>query len=142
MKAIGCAGWIVFSLGFAVQAQTPYQSDGAGRVVFLEDSATLKAVRKIEEGEISQKGYRVQVFSESGSGSKSRAMKVRAELGEKFSGLPVYVTYEAPNFKVRVGDFQTFLEAAALCEKARIYYPASYVVEDKIWVKAPRSVRE
>ncbi|MCS6980815.1 MAG: SPOR domain-containing protein [Flavobacteriales bacterium] len=142
MKALGFGGWFLFGLLIAVQAQTPYQSDGAGRVVFLEDSATLKAVKKIENGEISQKGYRVQVFSESGSGSKSRAMKVRAEVSEKFSGLPVYVTYEAPNFKVRVGDFQTFLEAAALCEKARTFYPSSYVVEDKIWVKAPRSLRE
>lgn len=123
-------------------AQSPYQTDGTGSIRIINDASVQRAVTKIIEGEIRQKGYRVQVVAESGAGSKDRALKVRSDFQQKFPGIPSYITYEAPNFKVRVGDFLTFLEAAALCEKVRVFYPTAYVVEDQIWIVSPKKQRE
>lgn len=138
--ALACAfEWIATS---GLRAQNPYQADGAGKVILLPDASSQRALLKISEGEIRQKGFRVQVAAESGSGSKDRALKVRSDIQKKFPGIPVYLTYEAPNFKIRLGDFQTFLEAAALCQKIRLWYPSAYVVEDQIWVVSPKKNRE
>jgi hypothetical protein len=123
-------------------SQSPYQTDGTGSIRIISDASVQRAVTKITEGEIRQKGYRVQVVAESGAGSKDRALKARIDFQHKFPGIPCYITYEAPNFKVRAGDFLTFLEAAALCEKVRVFYPTAYVVEDQIWVVSPRKQRE
>lgn len=123
-------------------AQSPYQTDGAGSIRIITDASVQRAISKITEGEIRQKGFRVQVVAESGAGSKDRALKARSDFQQKFPGIPTYITYEAPNFKVRAGDFLTFLEAAALCEKVRIFYPTAYVVEDQIWIVSPKKQRD
>lgn len=133
---------VVSGLPFCVKAQTPYQTDGAGRISITTDAPSQRAIAKITEGEIRQKGYRVQVVAESGAGSKDRALKARNDFQQKFPGIPSYITYESPNFKVRAGNFLTFLEAATLCEKVRLFYPSAYVVEDQIWIVSPRKLRE
>lgn len=133
---------VISGLTFCVKAQTPYQTDGAGRISITTDAPSQRAIAKITEGEIRQKGYRVQVVAESGAGSKDRALKARNDFQQKFPGIPSYITYEAPNFKVRAGNFLTFLEAATLCEKVRLFYPSAYVVEDQIWIVSPKKLRE
>lgn len=136
---LGVCFQFVFSLSWG---QSPYQTDGTGSIHIISDASVQRAISKITEGEIRQKGFRVQIVAESGTGSKDRALKARNDFQQKFPGIPSYITYEAPNFKVRAGDFLTFLEAAALCEKVRVFYPTAYVVEDQIWIVSPRRQRE
>ena len=59
-------------------------------------------------------GYRVQIFA---SSEEPRAKEVASEARSRL-GEPVYVVYEAPLYKVRVGDCVTRAEADALKERA------------------------
>jgi len=59
-------------------------------------------------------GYRVQIFA---SSEEPRAKEVAAEARSRLAE-PVYVVYEAPLYKVRVGDCATRGEADALKERA------------------------
>lgn len=59
-------------------------------------------------------GYRVQIFA---SSEEPRAKEVAAEARSRLAE-PVYVVYEAPLYKVRVGDCVTRGEADALKERA------------------------
>jgi len=70
-------------------------------------------------------GYRVQVFV---SSNRENAQKIKVEAEEIFPER-VYVPYDAPYYKVRVGDCLTRREAELLLEKAvRHGYRDAWVV--------------
>ena len=77
-------------------------------------------------------GYRIQIFFDSGIHSGERARKEKEDFEELYPDIPGYVTWKAPNFRVRVGDFRSRLEAdKALKEISRIY-PNAWVIKDEI----------
>ena len=61
-------------------------------------------------------GYRVQIFSAS---SHQAAEQALARARELFTGEDVYVEFEPPFFKVRVGDFRTRKEAESFVGVAK-----------------------
>jgi cell division septation protein DedD len=74
-------------------------------------------------------GYRVQIFA---SSQKDRAEEIAAEARTRFSER-VYVVYDAPFYKVRVGDCITRQEADVLKEKASAQgYEAPWVAETMV----------
>jgi len=77
-------------------------------------------------------GYRIQIFEESGNKSSTRAREVMAEFSTKYPDIPVYLTWQAPNFKVRVGDFETRMKAEGFLHKIERSYPIAWVIRDKI----------
>lgn len=77
-------------------------------------------------------GFRIQIFEESGNRSSTHARDVMAEFSEKYPDIPVYLTWQAPNFKVRVGDFRTRMDAEGFLRKVKRDYPIAWVIRDKI----------
>jgi len=43
-----------------------------------------------------------------------------------------YLDYQAPNFKVRVGDFKKRMDAEELLLEIRKAFPAAYIVPDEV----------
>lgn len=74
-------------------------------------------------------GFRIQIFL---SGTNWEAMKVRSEFLKKYEGEKSYVIYQAPNFKVRVGNYMSRLAAAKQLELIRVDFPSSFIVNDEI----------
>ena len=62
-------------------------------------------------------GFRIQIFEESGNRSSTHAREVMAEFTEQYPDIPVYLTWQAPNFKVRVGDFSSRMQAEGYLKK-------------------------
>ncbi|MGB1316718.1 MAG: SPOR domain-containing protein, partial [Flavobacteriales bacterium] len=95
------------------------------------DSLLMKHTRinKVKDG---LDGYRVQLFSGSGTDARMRANNLRAEFLINHPKTPAYLIYQAPNFKVRLGDFRTELEAVRLQRELEYQYPGGFVVRDKI----------
>lgn len=79
-------------------------------------------------------GYRLQIYFSSGSGSKSKALEVQSEFMTKFKDIPCHIIYQAPNFKVRVGDFRTRLEAEEAKSKIITEFPSAFIAKDFIEV--------
>lgn len=77
-------------------------------------------------------GYRVQVFSASGTGSSQKAREARTKFLTFYPTLKAYTDYEAPNFRVRVGDFRTKLEAEKIKKMISQEFPACFIVPDFI----------
>jgi hypothetical protein len=77
-------------------------------------------------------GYRIQIFEESGNKSSTRAREVMSELSSEYPEVSVYLSWQAPNFKVRVGDFRTRMEAEGFLKKIKRNYPIAWVIRDKI----------
>lgn len=77
-------------------------------------------------------GYRVQIYFDSGNQSKKKANDVKTQFLSKKSDVPCYLVYQAPNFKVRVGDFRSRYEAYKLYREIRNDFPSAYIVKDEI----------
>jgi hypothetical protein len=75
-------------------------------------------------------GYRVQVLS---TDDVDEANLVRAEIYEKVSRKEVYVIFEPPFYKVKVGDFTSKSEAENLRFKLnQLGYTESKVIQETV----------
>lgn len=75
-------------------------------------------------------GYRIQVYSGSGVSSKNDAAKAQSAFLKLFPDEKVYMTYSAPFWRVRIGDYRFRSEAMTLLAKVKRHFPGSYVVRD------------
>lgn len=75
-------------------------------------------------------GYRIQIHSGS---KKEDARKVKTTFLQLYSKTKAYEIYQQPNFRVRVGNFTTRLEATRFLMDIQKHFPNAYIVpEDKI----------
>lgn len=79
-----------------------------------------------------QKGYRVQIFFDSGNNSRMQATNVRNEFASKYPKISTHIIFKEPNFRVRVGDFRTRSDARGFQQTIADKYPQSFVVKDDI----------
>ena len=77
-------------------------------------------------------GYRIQVFFNSGRDAREEAIRVKAGFLSEFQDIPVYIVYQSPFYKVRVGDFRTKYEALGAFRHIKHKYPSAYIVQDVI----------
>lgn len=84
-------------------------------------------------------GYRVQVFSSNTQKTaKSEAFKVEKKVKQDYADIDIYVLYQPPFWKVRLGNFRTQEEASILRDDLLKTYPNMqgdiYIVKDMIQV--------
>lgn len=79
-----------------------------------------------------QKGYRVQIFFDSGNNSRTQATNIRNEFASKYPKISAHIIFKEPNFRVRVGDFRTRSDARGFQLSIADKYPQSFVVKDDI----------
>ncbi|MBP6871835.1 MAG: SPOR domain-containing protein [Bacteroidales bacterium] len=77
-------------------------------------------------------GYRIQIFFDSGLNSSDRARQTRDEFLLLFPDIPAYVSWKAPNYRVRVGDYKSRLDAEKDLQLIMISYPNAWVTKDEI----------
>ena len=76
------------------------------------------------------KGYRLQVLN---TRSRDDAFKTKANLLENFPAEKVYVLYQSPYFKVRIGNFVNRNDADSFKKQLSLFIKQPvYVVEDAI----------
>lgn len=84
-------------------------------------------------------GYRVQIASFSGANSKTSAFALRDAFMADYSTVQAYVAFDEPNFKVKVGDFRTRLEAFAFLQQIKETYKG-YIIRDNIYPEPPERI--
>lgn len=82
-------------------------------------------------------GYRTQVFSGNNQrASKDEAFSKEKEIKELFPDVPTYVSYNAPFWKLRVGDFRSHEEAYHMMRQLMAAFPKygkeMYIVREEI----------
>lgn len=78
-------------------------------------------------------GYRVQIFFESGNYSKDLAITTAENFSEKYPNVRYYLSFSEPYYRIRVGDFRTFIEAKGFLAKIISEYPSAFEVKDMIY---------
>src|SRR5207244_1121440 len=74
-------------------------------------------------------GFRIQIYFGS---NRQKASEVKTEFSFRHPEMLSYLTYQQPNFKVRVGDFRTRLEAQKFLKDIQGNYMTSFIVQDDI----------
>jgi hypothetical protein len=77
-----------------------------------------------------EKGYRVQIYF---GADKAKANEFKAKFLNRYSGdVKAYEIYDVPNFKIRVGDFRSRLDAYRFLKKIKSEFPSAFIVESEI----------
>ena len=119
----------------ALKTDTIYtvkKSEKPGKVTVSKDGRIDKISRDLAGGESQKpkaKGYRIQVIS---SSTKSVVDAERAKLIATHRQHKTYIDYKAPNFRLRVGNFRTRLEAEKMQHEIKEDYPNTLIVTDLI----------
>ncbi|HMR46146.1 MAG TPA: SPOR domain-containing protein [Bacteroidia bacterium] len=77
-------------------------------------------------------GYRIQLYFGS---QRDKAYELRTEFIKLYPQTAAYVLYQQPNFKLRVGDFRTRLDAQKSLKELQAFYPSAFLVKDDIKLK-------
>lgn len=109
-----------------------------GKVTLHQDARIEKLGEFVRNGEESVEGvkidgYRIVIFFDQ---DKSVVSQQKANFMARYNDHKAYIDYVAPNYRVRVGNFRTRLEAEGLKAELLVYFPTAVVVEDKIQLPA------
>ena len=95
------------------------RQDLSGGVITINSNSSINdllgtpvsEIHTLNETYVKIPGYRLQVFSGNERQSKDEAYSRAREIKELFPEISTSVTYKAPVWRLRVGDFQTSEEA-------------------------------
>ncbi len=123
--------FLLLLAGVTVNAQTA--SDSLQKGVDCDPRLQTLVNKHTEvNAEVKNEGYRVQIYF---GGDKAKAREAKSRfLSQHADDLRAYEIYEAPNFKIRVGDFRTKLEAYRLLKEIKADFPSAFIVESEIEV--------
>ena len=78
-------------------------------------------------------GFRIQVMN---SPDRNKVYAAKVKIYEEFPDLKPYLWYQAPNYKLKVGNFKTQDEAdQALQQLSRLFPSGLFVIRDIIEIK-------
>lgn len=101
----------------------------------LEAPAAWDSLFPLDTTAVVTEGYRVQILA---THSAQKADSLRLLLEQKIDD-PVYVIFETPNYKVRVGDYLSRSQAEAQqAQLVKIGYPNAWILRSRI---KPQNVR-
>jgi len=129
LQITGCCFFIV--LVFAA----PAFSQTRGKLEVVKDAridtfaARRPELNKTGGADAPFNGFRVQIFTGS---NRKEAYNAQAKLLEQFPDIRSYIIYSDPNFKVRVGDFRTRLEAEKLEDQLKKWFDGMFIIQEKI----------
>ena len=107
----------------------------SGTVTIYQDKLVDELVQKqvkLNEAGSNQDGYRIQIFSDSGNNSKTKAQTVMDEFLANHPEVKAYLAFKSPNYKVKVGDFRSRLDAIRYLNQINTDYPNAFIISDLI----------
>ncbi len=120
-------------------AMTAYCASGADTIIVKKDPRLdILSVKQMQANQRSAmmapnglyKGFRIQVIS---TNKRDDAFSTKADLQLKYPDEKIYITFQSPNFRVRIGNFLKKEEADKFkAELNKIFPNGVYIVDDAI----------
>ena len=92
----------------------------------------MKRQRDVYAVSNTMSGFRVQIFMEIGNEAVDHAEVVKKNFTESFPELPIYLSYEQPYYRLRVGDFRNRIEAEKYLRLIKPQFNLAFVTADVI----------
>lgn len=143
---------IVFLILFSSESFAQSSSNKKGELIVKKDSlidilqevrmgiykssnsssnSTSNVVDRGDSNRSTATGFRVQIYLGS---SRSEAYAEQARFKRMFRDIETYVTYEEPNYRVKVGDFRSRTEAQKLMQGLRSQFNNVFIFTETIYV--------
>ncbi len=103
----------------------------SGSVIIKQDSRIEELVGihiEANKRSVGIDGFRIQLYLGSNNSAKREASHIKGKLLSLFPDEKPYVMYEAPFWRVQVGDFRSKSESLALYRKLKREFPSCYPV--------------
>lgn len=108
-----------------------------GKVIVVKDpgidsliSKRLALSKTANKGNtVTSLGFRVQIFS---GLEREEAYAQQTKFKSLYPGVTSYVSYTQPNYRIRVGDFRTKLEAQKFMNELKRQYSSLFIFAEKI----------
>lgn len=84
---------------------------------------------RVHQKKESIEGYRIQVAAGS---NRTNVYEVKSKFYKLFPGIKQYLIYQAPNFKLRVGNYRTRLEASKDLQEIMRDFNGAFIIRDEI----------
>ncbi|MCX2681042.1 SPOR domain-containing protein [Galbibacter sp. EGI 63066] len=115
----------VFS-GITHAQESVKTSSKEGKINIDQDPRIEKLVAyKAKINSSNTKRYRIQIYN----GTLEGAQKAKQSFSNQFDDMSSDISFETPNYKVRVGNFRTRLEADRHLLQVKEKYPSAFLLE-------------
>jgi hypothetical protein len=108
-------------------------------LIFINARSLVAQVNVVKDSRVDEKitnkaqkqilGYRVQICFDS---DKNLVDQMRAKFISQYPKIDTYITFDAPNFNLKIGDFRTQIEAEKLKEKIIADYSITIIHKELI----------
>jgi len=119
---------LFFLLSFFLTEAQPYITYDVESDIIKIEEAYSEMWKKIGQME----GFRVQIAA---LASRAGAQTVANNFSNLFPNQKVYIKYLEPNFRVRVGNFLTRLEAYCFMKQIENTFIGAFIIPDQISIK-------
>ena len=117
-------------LSFGQKNFTTYNADSTISITKDQRYDELVAKQKRQNAATqTMPGYRIQIYF---GAVRQKASEVKLEFASRFPGVPAYLTYQQPNFKVRVGDYRSRFEAQKFLKEIDGQFPSTFIVPEDV----------
>ncbi len=127
--------FLIFSGVVHAQNGVVFKKSDSGKVDIIQNAKMTTLLGKYKNLSLERavvEGYRVQIYFESGTNSKNLAEREKQRFERAYPDVPAYLSFSQPNFRVRVGNFKTYIEASAYQDSIKDKYPNSFTVKEEI----------
>lgn len=121
-----------------------FDTQTPGKIIYkksaeLDEISEFVGKHKNDPENVKIEGFRVQIYFNE---NKSVALGQKANFLNQYSEHKAYLDYLAPNYRVRVGNFRSKLEAEKLKQSLLSNYPTCIIIQDNIELPAIKSSTE
>jgi SPOR domain len=116
---------ILMVIAASTEAQAQYKISSQDSLV----KALMNRHIAINQAKKTMPGYRVQIFF---GPQRVKANEVKSDFLNIYPAIGAYLVYHQPNFKIRVGDFKTRLEAMKFLKELQPLYSTAFLVKDEV----------
>lgn len=103
-----------------------------GKIEYKQDARVDTLVNRytrVNESHASIEGYRIQITAGS---NRTNVYQIKSQFYTAFPDIKQYIIYQAPNFKLRVGNYRTRLEAYKDLQEILQRFNGSFIIQDEI----------
>jgi len=131
VKAQEKGGVTVTKDSLITQLQNFRAAMGINPVESKTTSVPSKPVIRSAATRIKVRGFRVQIFA---GASRNQAFSEQTRFRNMYKDIDPYITYDEPNYRVKVGDFRSRSEANAFMRELRQYFSNVFVFSENVFV--------
>lgn len=108
-------------------------SQNQGKIIIYQNEnieKLLKEHKSFNKNQSGILGYRINIFFDSGNNSKSKAYSIKSQIMNEYPDIEAYIVYQEPNYKVKVGDFRTRLDAERFLNQISNEYKNGFIIKE------------